>query len=147
MLKQMYEAGCRQISLGIEGLKNGEMIGTKDFGILEISRAIYGIQSNGIKVKGCVMLGMPNQTKEDIIATLKFLKSNNVVIRPTIYTPYHELSDNATLEILEQYNRKTYQNDSIEGVTCDQLIRLVRNPYNYEEILYNTNERENIDER
>lgn len=147
MLNRMHESGCTQISLGIEGLRNGDMIETKNFNILEISRAIYGIQSSGIKVKGCVMLGMPNQTKEDIIATLRFLKNNNVIIRPTIYTPYHKLPKDVNKEILQQYNRKTYQNHSIKGVNCEQLIRLVNDPYNYEEILYDSRDKENIEER
>lgn len=135
MLKEMYEAGCRQISLGIESLNNEELIHTKGFEIQEISRAIDGIQSVGIRVKGCIMLGMPNQDKESIVQTLKFLKEKNVTIRPTIYTPYQKITPDVGLQELEKYNRKTYENSGIDGVTSEQLIQLVKNPYNYEEIL------------
>ena len=135
MLKEMHEAGCTQISLGIESLNNEELIHTKGFKIQEISRAIDGIQSVGIRVKGCIMLGMPNQDKESIVQTLKFLKEKNVTIRPTIYTPYQKITPDVGLQELEKYNRKTYENSGVDGVTSEQLIQLVKNPYNYEEIL------------
>lgn len=135
MLDKMCAAGCRQISLGIESLNNGELINTKDFKSDEISRTIYRIQNSGIKVKGCVMLGMPNQTRESIISTLKFLKDRNVIVRPTIYTPYQHLSDSIGIENLSRYNRKTYKNNNVEGVSSEQLLELVKEPYNFEKIL------------
>lgn len=135
MLKTMQNAGCRQISLGIESLNNGELIKTKDFEESEISQAISRIQQSGIQVKGCVMLGMPNQKKESIVSTLDFLRSRNVIARPTIYTPYHHLPEDATVADLGAYNRKTYKNNNVEGVTSEQLMKLVKDPYNFEEIL------------
>lgn len=135
MLKEMQSAGCRQISLGIESLNNGELIQTKDFEESEISQAISRIQASGIQVKGCVMLGMPNQKKESIISTLQFLRDRKVIARPTIYTPYQHLPEDATIADLGRYNRKTYENNNVEGVTSEQLMQLVKNPYNFEEIL------------
>lgn len=140
MLKEMYEAGCRQISLGIESLNNEELIHTKEFKKQEIAKAIDGIQAAGIGVKGCIMLGMPNQDRESIVQTLKFLKEKNVTIRPTIYTPYQKITPEVGLQELEQYNRKTYKNSGVEGVSSEQLIKLVKNPYSYEEILQVTKE-------
>lgn len=142
MLKEMYEAGCRQISLGIESLNNEELIHTKGFKKQEIAKAIDEIQSAGIGVKGCIMLGMPNQDRESIVQTLKFLKEKNVTIRPTIYTPYQKITPEVGLQELEQYNRKTYKNSGVEGITSEQLIKIVKNPYSYEEILQTTKENE-----
>lgn len=135
MLDKMYAAGCRQISLGIESLNNRELINTKDFKIDEVSRAISKIQNSGIQVKGCVMLGMPNQSKESIINTLQFLRDRKVIPRPTIYTPYQNLPDNTEIEDLANYNRKTYENNNVNGVTSKQLLQLVKNPYDFERIL------------
>ena len=135
MLKAMQGAGCRQISLGIESLNNGELIQTKDFEESEIAQAISRIQDSGIQVKGCVMLGMPNQKKESIVRTLGFLRGRNVIARPTIYTPYQHLPENATVADLGRYNRKTYENNNVPGVTSEQLQQLVKNPYNFEQIL------------
>lgn len=135
MLEQMYEGGCRQISLGIESLNNKELIDTKDFKVDELSAAIARIQKSGIGVKGCVMLGMPNQTKENIISTLKFLRDRKVIIRPTIYTPYHNLPEDIQISDLGKFNRKTYENNNVNGVSSQQLLELVADPYNFEEIL------------
>ena len=130
----MHEAGCKQISLGIESLKNGELIGTKDFNAEEITETISRIQRNGINVKGCVMLGMPNQKKEDIINTFRFLIDRNVTIRPTVYTPYQMIPKNVKIEELSKYNRKTYDNN-VKGISSKQLQQICKNPYDFETIL------------
>jgi len=136
MLNQMYRAGCRQISIGVESLNNEELIHTKDFSASDVAKAISNIQDAGIQVKGCVMLGMPNQSKESIINTFAFLKDRRVIIRPTIYTPYHHLTEYTTdINGINKYNRKTYPNNNVKGVTNAQLIQLVKDPYNYEDIL------------
>ena len=135
LLKEMHEAGCKQISLGVESLKNGELIGTKDFKKEEISQTISRIQRNGITVKSCVMLGMPNEKKEDIVDTFKFLIDRNVKIRPTVYTPYQMIPKNIKLEELSQYNRKTYDNNNIKGVSSKQLQEICKDPYSYEKVL------------
>lgn len=135
MLQQMYEAGCRQISLGIESLNNKELIDTKDFRVDELSATINRIQKSGIQVKGCIMLGMPNQTKEDIVNTLSFLRNRNVTVRPTIFTPYHDMPEDVGVSDLGKFNRKTYENNNVKGVSSEQLLQLVHDPYNYEDIL------------
>lgn len=61
--------------------------------------------------------------------------NRNVIIRPTIYTPYHELNDNVELQELSQYNRKTYRNTNIPDIEYKQLLDLVKNPYDYKTIL------------
>lgn len=143
MLNKMYESGCRQISLGIESLNNEELIGTKKFKSEQIGTAIDNVQSTGIKVKGCIMLGLPNQTKESVINTIEFLKNRNVIIRPTIYTPYHQLDESIELEELSHYNRKTYKNTNIPDIEYEQLLKLVKNPYDYKKIL-NLEKEDNI---
>lgn len=135
MLEKMHLAGCKQITLGIESLNNDELIHTKNFKQEDIDSAIANIQKNNMNVKGCIMLGMPNQTRQNIIDTLSFLKNRNVIIRPTIYTPYQMLDKHINIDELSKYNRKTLKNDNVLGVTSNQLIQLVKNPYNYENIL------------
>lgn len=135
MLDNMYASGCKQISLGIESLNNGELINTKDFKVEELSRTIARVQDSGMQVKGCIMLGMPNQSRQSIINTLKFLRDRRVIARPTIYTPYQKLTEDTKIEELSKYNRKTYENNNVPGVTSKQLLQLVNDPYNFEEIL------------
>lgn len=134
MLDNMAKAGCTQISMGIESLNSGRFIESKQFSIEEVEDVIKRVQKYGIKVKGCIMLGIPGQTKQDIIDTLKFLKENNVSARPTVYTPYQKV-ENPTIDELTRLNRKTYDNHNVEGVSPEQLIQLTKTPYEYETIL------------
>ena len=134
MLKAMAEAGCKQISIGIESLNSGKFIESKQFAKESVEAVIKLIQKYGINVKGCVMLGIPGQTKQDIIDTLKFLQDNNVTTRPTVFTPYHT-SKPRNLNDLTKLNRRTYQNNNVEGVSPEQLIKLTKNPFDYEKIL------------
>ena len=134
MLESMAKAGCRQISIGIESLNSGKFIESKQFSQSQVEEVIKRIQKYGIKVKGCIMLGIPGQTKQDIVDTLSFLKEYDVSTRPTIFTPYHEV-DEASIMDLSKLNRKTYQNNNIPGVSPEQLIQLTKRPFEYNEIL------------
>lgn len=135
LLRLMHKSGCKQITIGVESLNNKELIHTKDFTINQISTSISNITNAGIKCKCCVMFGINGQSKKDIIETLEFLTSQNVLIRPTIYTPYHLINSEITLKSLINYNRRTFTPPNIEGITQKQLQDIVKNPYNYKKIL------------
>ena len=135
LIKKMFLAGCKQVSLGIESLQNKELIKTKDFTESEIESKIKLLQRNNIKVKGCIMLGMKNQTTEDIFKTFDFLTKNDVNIRPTIYTPYQEIDEDISIDELSNYNRKTFVSNSIEGLTDEDLIALTLKPIEYKKII------------
>ena len=135
MLKSMHESGCTQISLGIETLSKTELneIG-KEYDVDALYETIKRVQKYNIKIKACIMLGIPHQNKESIINTFTFLESLNIEIRPTIYTPYQKMSNNMTIDQIENYNRKLFHS-SIDGVTNLQLLKLVYYPNMYKEIL------------
>lgn len=134
MIEAMATAGCTQISMGIESLNSGRFIESKQFSQDKVEEVIKRVQKYGIKVKGCIMLGIPGQCKQDIVDTLQFLKKNNVSTRPTVYTPYQEI-ENPDLKQLSKLNRKTYDNYNVEGVSSEQLIMLTKRPFEYESIL------------
>ena len=134
MLKAMANSGCTQISIGIESLNSGRFIKSKPFQTDEVLGTIKRVQAAGIRVKGCIMLGIPGQTKQDIIDTLKFLQENHVTARPTVYTPYQDI-DSCKLKVIGDYNRKTYRNTNVEGVSPEQLIELTKHPFEYDRIL------------
>ncbi len=135
MISKMSEAGCTQISLGIESLRNKDLIANKNFSKKLIEERIALLQDNDINVKACVMIGIENQTKEDIYETFQFLLDRNVALRPTIYTPYQEIGDNIKLEELHMYNRKTYNKNKIEGLSNEELFLLIKHPEKYTEII------------
>lgn len=135
MLEIMRESGCTQISLGIETLSKTELneIG-KEYDVDVLYETIKRVQKHNIKIKACIMLGIPQQNKESIINTFTFLDNLNIEIRPTIYTPYQKMSKNMTIDQIEAYNRKLFHSD-VDGVTNAQLLKLVYNPNMYKEIL------------
>ena len=134
MIEAMAKSGCTQISMGIESLNSGKFIDSKQFSIDQVEEVIKRVQKYGIRVRGCIMFGIPGQTKQDIIDTLKFLQKNNVSTRPTVYTPYQTI-ETPDIKELTKFNRRTYQNNNIEGVTPEQLIQLTKAPFEYEAIL------------
>ena len=74
LLKLMYSSGCRQISLGVEGLSQNELDAiNKNYKISTLSDKIKMIQSTGIRVKACVMIGIPRQNIDDVKYTFSFL--------------------------------------------------------------------------
>lgn len=135
MLEIMSKSGCIQISLGIETLSKKELdfIGKK-YEVDKLEEIIKRVQKYGIKIKACVMLGMPGQTKESIINTFSFLDRLNVEIRPTIYTPYQKMTSNMDIDEIESYNRKTFYT-KIGGIPDIELLKLVHFPKDYKEIL------------
>ena len=135
MLELMNESGCTQISLGIETLSKIELneIGKK-YDVDSLEETIKRVQKYNIKIKACIMLGIPHQNKESILNTFTFLENLNVEIRPTIYTPYQTMDENMTVDQIESYNRKLFHS-SVDGVTNLQLLKLVYFPSMYKEIL------------
>lgn len=100
LLKNMKEAGCCGIHLGVEG-GNQKLINAinKDETIETISNAFKWCRELKIETRAYMMLGLPTSTKEDDIETIEFIKK----IDPdwaqfTITTPYPgtELFDRAT---------------------------------------------------
>lgn len=135
VISKMSEAGCKQVPLGIETINNKKILGVKDFSKQLISEKISLLQNKGINVKACLMLGMKKQTKEDIFETFKFLLDRGVTLRPTIYTPYQDISENISIKDLHSYKRKTYSGNNIDGISNEQLFLLTKRPKDYIKIL------------
>lgn len=135
MLKKMSESGCKQISLGVETINKEELIYIgKEYNVNRLKEIINRVQNYNIKIKACIMLGIPGQNKESIIKTFSFLDNLKVEIRPTIYTPYQQINKDMTIDQIESYNRKLFHVE-IEGVTQQELLRLLYEPKKYKEIL------------
>lgn len=136
MLQQMSKAGCKQISLGVETLSKEELnyIG-KNYNVDNLEYIIKRVQKYNIKIKACIMLGIPGQTRESIINTFTFLDRLNVEARPTIYTPYQKMNENMSIDEIESYNRKLFHGQVL-GVNNIDLLKLVYYPKKFREILY-----------
>ena len=78
-LNLMYRAGCRMIHIGVESVNENIRKKMRKFGSLnQITSKIRAIQGNGIKVGAWFMIGFPDETKEEMIATRRYAFSLGV---------------------------------------------------------------------
>lgn len=116
--KEYISAGINRFSLGLQSAQNSHL---KTLGRLHTAdtfkNAVEILHSLNVKnINGDLMLGIPNQTKEDVVNSVKFLAGLNVQ-HISIYmlelegdTPFKKLYDNNMLplptdeETIELYN-------------------------------------------
>lgn len=75
LLSVMYAAGCRGIYFGIEsGTQRVLDFLNKRITLDQIENAVLLCKKNGIKVIASVMLGVPTQTRDENLETIRFVK-------------------------------------------------------------------------
>lgn len=73
MVREMAEAGCHQMFLGLESPKDHVLqLYNKRVKASDEVEAVRLLKKYGIKVHGGFMIGAPNETREDIEATIDF---------------------------------------------------------------------------
>lgn len=108
LLELLAKANCSQVLIGFESV-NLDSIKTLDNGwkfkhFENYTKAIDKIQSYGISVNGCFILGFDTDTKETFIETEKFIKESRLSdVQITLLTPfpntnlYHQLETEGRL--------------------------------------------------
>jgi anaerobic magnesium-protoporphyrin IX monomethyl ester cyclase len=86
----MKKAGCFQIALGIEsGSQRILDVLEKGTSVEDNSRAIRLCRDNGVRVRGCFIIGTPSETEDDIRRTQRFIDDNPVdFVSIHFLTPY-----------------------------------------------------------
>lgn len=85
----LKKAGLTSIILGIESgsQKMLDYMGKK-ITINQVERSVQIIKNAGIKVAAFFMIGLPDETEEDILATIKFIKELPLDLRSlSVFTP------------------------------------------------------------
>ena len=73
-LKMMYDSGCRQIDIGVEsGSQKILDLVEKGEKVEDNANAIRIAKEIGLKVKACIMVGLPGEEEEDVDATISFI--------------------------------------------------------------------------
>lgn len=90
LLEKMYKAGCRIISYGIEtGSQRLLNVLKKDIIIQQVKDAIKWTNEAKMEPRGTFMIGIPTETKEDSLETIKFSKQLNIHrAKFSLATPY-----------------------------------------------------------
>ena len=85
-------------------------------------------------VKACIIIGIPGQTKNSLKKTLNTLEELGVIVRPMIYTKYQCLKSKMSIDEIESFNRKIF-NDNDLDITNEQMARLLYHIDEYKNIL------------
>lgn len=94
LLEKLARANCSQLLIGFEtttanGLKNLDKANWKYKQFDHYLKAIEKIQSYGISVNGCFILGFDTDTVETFTATEQFIKQSNLTeVQVTMLTPF-----------------------------------------------------------
>jgi len=136
IVKAMARAGCYKISVGIETINRSAKFLNKEFPREQIIRVAKYFKENSMTLKGLIMLGVPGQTRQDIIDLFSLLRDNGIKIRPTSFSPLDKLTEgNLSLEEIQKYDKFTFYDTGIENVSRKQYFNLLIDPDNFLEIL------------
>ncbi|MFH1612148.1 MAG: radical SAM protein, partial [bacterium] len=109
MLNLMRKSGCIRIFFGLE-THSQKLLDTlnKNVKIEENEKAVKLAQKSGMEVRGSFILGIPGETKEESIKTIKYAKKLKLTeAKFSLITPYpgtklFEIAQNEGLKITEQ---------------------------------------------
>jgi len=129
LLNAMSNAGCIAIAFGLETLYTSTQNRVdKQLEPEVVIKQVELIHSYGIIPKAFIMLGIPGQTREEIVELYDFLQKHRVEIRPKEYYPYETLlSSNDKIELLQKFERENVYNNRIPGVHTMQFVKWLSN--------------------
>lgn len=144
----MKEAGCKVITLSIESSNNITLkFLNKGYVIEDVMKAIEIIRFAKVDIHGYFILGCPNETKEDMLNSIKFAKEMMID-----YVDFHILTPFAGSELFREGRLKhpTLTQKEIKGLyiralcsfylrpwwVTKEFFKFVRNPQTYLGILY-----------
>ena len=127
LLSLMAKSGCIRISFGIETLNENasdELPKCKKDTKECLKQISATCKKLGIEVNCFLMFGVPGDSPPDVFETLKLCQQLETRVRPTIYTPYHLLKDNMTVEDVSNFNRQFFLPEAFTAEDAEQYYKL-----------------------
>ena len=90
----LAESGCRQLLIGFESPRQGDLggidpVGWKQRRASEATRVVDVLQSRGVSVNGCFILGLDTHTPEIFPAIRDFVRASGLAeVQVTVQTPF-----------------------------------------------------------
>jgi anaerobic magnesium-protoporphyrin IX monomethyl ester cyclase len=109
MVAKMGKSGCVRISVGLETLDPPARDGLpklKRMSDQRLETVAAWCRDASIELNCFVIVGMPGQSLEGARYTIAQVRRVGARVRPTIYTPYHEMRPDMSEEELESYDRQ-----------------------------------------
>jgi radical SAM superfamily enzyme YgiQ (UPF0313 family) len=123
----LANAGCYKVGLGVESLsKDVQKEVKKIIGEKEIRTSVDLLRRNGIIPRLFFILGLPGQTKEDIVHTQNFIGELGVESRWKEYVPLGEVPNFKSLKDFERFNRGALLMHKIPNLNEEDYINLLR---------------------
>src|SRR3990167_2949955 len=110
LIISMAQAGCVRISLGIETITGAStsLPKTKQNVNDQLPEIINIAKQHNVELNAFIILGLPGDNPNDVTRTFEYCMVNNIRVRPTIYTPYHEMVETMSEHEVSTYNRQTF---------------------------------------
>ena len=131
LIHYMSKAGCIAIAFGLETISiNTQKVINKIQPLEDVKKVAFWMHKYSITPKAFIMLGIPNQTKDEILLMYKFLNDNKIQIRPKEFYPYNKIltvSYKEKLEYLEKFERFEVYENKIKDISTKEFISLLTN--------------------
>jgi len=128
VVRRMARAGCYKIGLGIETLGATQSATGKVIDEKLVEYVVRMLRRHGIQPRACIMLGIPGQTKEEVLYTFMRLHEWGASIRPKEYYPFQELTvPGLTMDTVRRFDRSEYCVASVKGMSRSLMVRLLLN--------------------
>ncbi len=117
LVKKMEAAGCKEMAFGIEsGVERVLRVINKNTKISEIENAIWTVKNNSkILVLGFFMLGLPTESREDFLQTIKLAKRLPLdAAQFNVFTPFPGCEIYNDLVDAGQIDTGIRENDSLD---------------------------------
>jgi 8-oxo-dGTP pyrophosphatase MutT (NUDIX family) len=128
LVAEMAASGCWKVGMGIETLGAAAQAGiNKCFAEETVKRGVLLLRKYGIVARTCIMLGIPGQTREDILYSFLRLQEWGASIRPKEYYPFQQLTrDDLAIEDVRKFDRSEPYRNPIDGLSKELFLRLLR---------------------
>jgi len=140
MLKAMRESGCKAISFGLESCSNKTLkLVNKKITIEQSRETIRLCRELGIYVNGSFIIGLPNETKNDMLYTVKTSKTwqlDNIDYNRFLGFPKSELYDLVKRKNLNRYEYNDIILPDTEYISADEVTRIYNRAFDWKPRLW-----------
>lgn len=128
LVEAMGKSGCIRISVGLETLDEtakDSLPRIKQIQDGQIRMLSDWCKQSNIELNCFVIVGMPNQTLDGLRHTFSYLSHIGAKVRPTVYTPYHTLTDKVSERELNLFFTRQVTNQlSVNEMTPEEFYHL-----------------------
>lgn len=118
----MGRAGCVRISVGLETLEadgQGGLPRSKRTEERKFCALAEWCDAAGIELNAFIIVGLPGTSAEGTARTIERARSVGARVRPTMYTPFHQMTADMTAQQVARFNRQLISGEAAGNATAD----------------------------